>query len=55
MDLALIFELLIDDPRSRATAVLLRDEGLRLVREIAGLIGVGPTSAKVTSRSRSRL
>lgn len=26
MDLALIFELLIDDPRSRAAAVLLRDE-----------------------------
>jgi hypothetical protein len=35
MDLALIFELLIDDPKSRAAAVLLRDEGLRLVGEIA--------------------
>ena len=42
MDLALIFELLIDDPKSRAAAVLLRDEGLRLVGEIAGLIGLRP-------------
>ncbi|MBV9562678.1 MAG: hypothetical protein JOY90_19895 [Bradyrhizobium sp.] len=42
MDLALIFELLIDDPRSRAAAVLLRDEGMRLVGEIAGLIGLEP-------------
>ncbi|MBV9459729.1 MAG: hypothetical protein JO141_19725 [Bradyrhizobium sp.] len=44
MDLALIFELLIDDPRSRAAAVLLRDEGMRLVGEIAGLIGLEPKS-----------
>ena len=43
MDLALIFELLIDDPKSRAAAVLLRDEGLRLVGEIMGLIGLKPT------------
>ena len=42
MDLALIFELLIDDPKSRAAAVLLRDEGLRLVGEIMGLIGLMP-------------
>jgi hypothetical protein len=28
----------LDDPKSRAAAVLLRDEGLRLVGEIAGLI-----------------
>ena len=41
-DLALIFELLIDDPKSRAAAVLLRAEGLRLVGEIAGLIGLEP-------------
>ncbi len=42
MDLALIFELLIDDPKSRAAAVLLRAEGLRLVGEVAGLIGLEP-------------
>jgi hypothetical protein len=42
MDLALIFELLIDDPKSRAAAVLLRDEGLRLIGEIAGLIALEP-------------
>lgn len=44
MDLALIFELLIDDPKSRAAAVLLRAEGLRLVGEVAGLIGLEPKS-----------
>ncbi|WP_439400110.1 hypothetical protein ACRQ5Q_41620 (plasmid) [Bradyrhizobium sp. PMVTL-01] len=49
MDLALIFELLIDDPKSRAAAVLLRDEGLRLVGEIAGLIGLEPRSARPTT------
>lgn len=42
MDLALIFELVIDDPKSRAAAVLLRAQGLRLVREVAGLIGLQP-------------
>jgi hypothetical protein len=49
MDLALIFELLIDDPKARAAAVLLRDEGLRLVGEIAGLIGLGPENVKTTA------
>jgi hypothetical protein len=39
MDLALMFELLIDDPSSRAPAVLISHEGPRLVQEIAGLIG----------------
>jgi hypothetical protein len=49
MDLALIFELLIDDPKSRAAAVLLRDEGMRLVGEIAGLIGLEPKSERTTA------
>ncbi|MBW7970108.1 hypothetical protein [Bradyrhizobium sp. BR 10289] len=49
MDLALILELLIDDPKSRAAALLLRDEGLRLVRDIAGLIGLEPRSARPTT------
>lgn len=48
MDLALVFELLIDDPKSRAAAVLLRDEGLRLVEEIAGLIGLEPKDVRPT-------
>jgi hypothetical protein len=48
MDLALVFELLIDDPKSRAAAVLLRDEGLRLVRDIAGLIELEPKNVKPT-------
>lgn len=57
LDLALIFEILIDDPKSRAPAVLLRDEGLRLVAEIAALIGLqpnnaGPTVAEVHSLCR---
>ncbi len=49
MDLALIFELLIDDPKARAAAVLLRDDGLRLVGEIAGLIGLEPRNMKTTA------
>jgi hypothetical protein len=49
MDIALIFELLIDDPKSRAAAILLRDEGLRLVRDIAGLIGLEPENAQPTA------
>jgi hypothetical protein len=48
MDLALMFELLIDDPASRAPSVLLRQEGLRLVEEIAGLIGLEPRDSPVT-------
>jgi hypothetical protein len=42
MDLALAFELLIDDRVGRAPAVLLRLEGLRLVDEINRLIGLEP-------------
>jgi hypothetical protein len=49
IDLALIFELLIDDPKSRAAAVLLRLEGLRLVGEIAGLIGLQPKGGRTTA------
>lgn len=42
MDLALIFELLADEPAIRESAVLLRQEGLRLLHEINGLIGLEP-------------
>ena len=55
MDLALIFELLIDDPKSLAAAVLLRDEGLRLVEEIAALIGLEPKNAQTTAMEVERL
>ncbi len=48
MDLALIFEMLVDDPEARATAVLLREEGLRLIRQLSDLIGLRP---KYESRS----
>lgn len=48
MDLALIFEMLIDDPASRASAVLLRHEGLRLVGEVASLIGLEPRDDPTT-------
>lgn len=40
MDLALIFELLADEPTIRGSAVLLRQEGLRLLDELSGLIGL---------------
>jgi hypothetical protein len=55
MDLALIFELLIDDPASRAPAVLLRQEGLRLADEIAGLIGIEPIEEGITEREADKL
>lgn len=42
MDLALIFELLADEPAIRESAVLLRQEGLRLLHDINGLIGLAP-------------
>lgn len=49
MDLALMFELLIEDPASRAPAVLLRSEGLRLIDELNGLIGLDPASDDTTA------
>ncbi|SCB56051.1 hypothetical protein GA0061098_10699 [Bradyrhizobium shewense] len=44
-----MFELLIDDTKSRAAAVLLRDEALRLVRDIAGLIGLKSENTQLTA------
>jgi hypothetical protein len=49
MDLALIFEMVVDDPESRAAAVLLRHEGMRLIGEIIGLIGLEPKDDPTTS------
>jgi hypothetical protein len=49
MDLALIFEMVVDDPESRAAAVLLRHEGLRLIGEIVGLIGLEPKDDPTTA------
>ncbi len=49
MDLALILEMLVDDPNSRAPAVLLRQEGLRLVRELGGMIGLEPEHDSTTA------
>lgn len=40
---------LIDDPKSRAAAALLRDEGLRLVGEIGALIGLEPNEVWPTA------
>lgn len=59
MDLALIFELLADEPALRESAVLLRQEGLRLLHDINGLIGLQPrkdaTSASEVMKLCGRL
>ncbi|OSI73305.1 hypothetical protein BSZ22_07840 [Bradyrhizobium canariense] len=59
MDLALMFELLIEDRESRAPAILLRSEGLRLIDNLNGLIGLeaesDDTSAAAVPRVCARL
>ncbi|MGY4435204.1 hypothetical protein ACVWWO_007681 [Bradyrhizobium sp. F1.13.1] len=55
MDLALIFELLIDDPSNRAPAVLLRSEGLRLIDELNEVIGRDPLFDDTTGASVQQL
>jgi hypothetical protein len=42
LDLALLSEQCIDDPSLRGAAVLLRDEGTRMARELASVISVPP-------------
>ena len=49
MDLALILELLVDDHASRGPSVLLRHEGLRLIGELNGLVGLKPGSDGTTA------
>lgn len=48
MDLALMFELLIEDREGRTLAILLRREGLRLIDELNGVIGIEPASDDTT-------
>lgn len=55
MDLALIFELLVDDREARAPAILLRLEGLRLVDEINELLGLESGKDETTSADVSKL
>ena len=45
VDLSLIIEHLLDEPRLRGLAVLLREQAARLAREIAGLVAVAPADA----------
>lgn len=52
IDLALIFELLADEPAIRGPAVLLRQEGLRLLDELNGLIGLEPRKDMTTASER---
>jgi hypothetical protein len=49
MDLALFFELLIEDREGRAAAILLRSEGMRLIEELNGLLGLEPASDETTA------
>jgi len=46
LDLALISEHLLDARSCRGTAVLLRDEGTRMARELSALIGLRPLDAR---------
>jgi hypothetical protein len=55
LDLALVFELLMDDRVARGSAVLLRLEGLRLVDEINGLIGLQAGEDETTAADVSKL
>ncbi|OSJ30396.1 hypothetical protein BSZ19_24600 [Bradyrhizobium japonicum] len=55
MDLALMLELLIDDPGSRAPAVLLRSEGLRLIDELNYVVGLDPLVDDTTGVSVPQL
>lgn len=55
MDLALVFELLIDDRPGRAAAVLLRLERFRLVDEINGLICLQAGKDETTAADVSKL
>jgi len=55
MDLALIFELLIEDRESRALAILLRSEGLRLIDDLNGLIGLEAKSDDTTAAALPRV
>jgi hypothetical protein len=47
LDLALIAEHLIDDDRLYGPAVLLREEGARMARELAKMVGVEPIETNV--------
>jgi hypothetical protein len=55
MDLALIFELLIEDRDNRAPAILLRSEGLRLIEELNGLLGLDPAEDDTTVAAITQL
>jgi hypothetical protein len=55
MDLALILELLIDDPGSLAPAILLRSEGLRLIDELNRVVGLDPLVDDTTGASVPQL
>ncbi|WP_247469922.1 hypothetical protein [Bradyrhizobium sp. 45] len=55
LDLALMFELLIEDRESRAPAILLRSEGLRLIDDLNGLIGLEAKSDDTTDAAVPRV
>jgi hypothetical protein len=46
LDLAVISEQLLDEPSLRGAAVLLRDEGTNMARELASVIGLKPKDAR---------
>jgi hypothetical protein len=53
--LTLMFEFLIEDRESRTLAILLRSEGLRLIDDLNGLIGLEPKSDNTTAAAVPRV
>ena len=55
MDLGLILETMVDEPGTRGSAVLLREEGSRLLRDLMGLVGLDPQPDRVADADVARL
>jgi hypothetical protein len=55
LDVALIAEMLLDDPRLRAHAVLAREEADRLGQDITGLLSLTPVHAATRQEDAERL
>ncbi len=55
MDLGLILETMVDAPGTRGAAVLLREEGFRLLRDLSALIGLEPRTDGAADADVERL
>jgi hypothetical protein len=55
MDLALIAELIVDEPQMRGPAVMAREEADRLARDLANMVDAGPALPSTTREETERL